>query len=557
MKLNILIYFIVVFVSVGMWAQPDKESIYKAAKQTYLNEDSQSITYHGFKALADNPAFNHYTKEFVDEVGTWSEFIGNGTVSVGHRFNQVPKGDYQFDWGDRQRFSEVEAKGFFTQASKGTLFGTMAYGQENRENSTLNYAINPEIYYPYLVSDTLGNGDKRYEHYQIQGGYSFAKDDTYLGIGISYKGVASSRITEPRLSIYDSWFKVDVGLLQRTKQGLISLQVYPEFNRQMISSSNVLNKAPAVLQFIGLGQWKNTPIKVGQSYERSMTVVGAGGSLGYKQIRQPVQRWSYQANIHYNYRHMNTFDNSQLGFESNTKLNLFTRNTHVLSPMFVLDYHGSHATWAWMYQGNNSFSKGSEHIYESKKVSSSQNLYDYVKVATNAFYTQRDWQNALTIEREQFFDQTHKFTTWIKLKHRLYQEKYIYHQQRVASESLAASIGIGYTKMFTKSSLNIKWSYTNQKTLSSTYQVYKPLEKVAIRQSYIPFVLRTEPISAVEWRVSYQHAMTKQQTLGVALSGKYAWANEDYHGPYTIDLSNYDVAVNNRIALGVKVFYLF
>lgn len=527
-------------------------------KTTYDLQDfankSFEIELLNWYTLRNNPAFHHYFSQEQSKTIDFKNIEDKNSIEASFMTNKTT-GEYLFYEGNRQTKGSASASGKMILEGVGTLFGTASYANENKKNTSLNYATNPLNYYPYLVADTLGIGNQKYETYYLDGGFGFNHRGIYYGVGASYQGIAASKITDPRLSIYDSWFKIDLGITKSFNRHLIAAKVYSEFNRQKIAASSSLFEAPSVLQFNGFGTWKSTEVKATRSYDRLLSINGYGAELTYKKLKKESQDLGYDFSLMYNYRRMTTEDNSQLGFESNTKLNLFSRNTHRISPSISVNKRLSTIDFTLLLSGNNEISKGTEHIYNSQKVSGEQNLYDYIKVASNKFYSQRNFANSATFKLIYPMNATHAYHLLASIQHRYYEEKYVYPNKKIKNVSLSPALGIGYNARFKKNSLAFNLVYTQQFSLNNTYDAPSAKSWINIQQSYIPYLIRGERNYKIESELTYAYHLQNEQSIGAKISGAYLKQSKNTNSAFAIPYSA--ERDRNVLLLDFKLFYLF
>lgn len=557
LKKHIIILLLLLSASLAM-AQGDANVQLSKAQKTYDDQRTVSqtfnIEYIDWYTLRNNPAFHHYFSQESVNIIEFKNLKDKNSMEASFSTSNT-KGEYLFYEGDKQTKGSARASGKMVIDGVGTLFGTASYTNENKKNTMLNYAVNPLNYYPYLVSDTLGMGNQKYETYYVDGGFGFTHRGMYYGVGVTYQGIASSKLTDPRLSIYDSWFKLDFGITKSFKKHLLAAKVYPEFNRQKIAASSSLFEAPSVMQFNGFGTWKATEVKSTQSYDRLLTVNGYGMELTYKRLKEKEDDLGYDFSLKYNHRKMNTEDNSQLGFESNTKLNLFSRNTHHISPSISFNKKLSKVNLTVLLAGNNEISKGTEHIYNSQKVSGEQNLYDYIKVASNQFYTQQNFVNSASFKLVYPTSAANAYHVLARIQHQHYQEKYVFPNKKIENVSLSPSLGIGYNSSFKKNNVAFNLVYTQQFALSNSYDVPNVMNWINIQQSYIPFLIRGEEHYKIESELLYTHSLDNIQSIGAKLDVAYIKRNASTKSE---NLVTYISERSRSIfAFDFKLFYLF
>lgn len=523
-----------------------------AFESRHVENSALQTSYADWYFLRNNPAFHQYFTKERNNTYDFKEIEDKNIVAV-NSFNTKTKGEYFFYQGDEVQNNAVFASGTMDFEKEGTLYGSAQYSREKKKNTLLNYVVNPQHYYPYLVSDTLGKGDQQYEVYNVQGGYSFAHRNMYYGVGLSYQGVAMSKLTDPRLSVYDSWFKVDVGVARPFQNHLISFKANYQVNRQNISASSTLFRAPSVLQFNGLGTWRNTEVKATQGYERILEIKGYGFELAYKKLRKHSTDLGFTFGLAYQTREMSTEDNSQLGFESNSKLNLFALNSHSFSPLISVEKNFSRFGLTFLFSGINQVRKGKEYIYKSEKVSSAQNLYNYIKVAANDFYTQYNFENTTSLKLSMPFSVTQTYHLLTGATHRLYKQEYVYPDKEIKNETFSPFIALGYNGIYQKNTVEVNLLYRHNKALNNVYASANALNKISVDQSYIPYLIRSESGYQLESEVLYTYSVASGQSIGLSARVAYLHRNkyDDVLGKYSV------MTPRSETLLDFKLFYIF
>ena len=81
---------------------------------------------------------------------------------------------------------------------------------------------NPELYWPYIVSDSTG-GDFRYEKYNLMCGYSFRLGRFDLGVSGEYTGDFAFRQNDPRIEDISTWLTLKAGAAYTFRRHVIAL----------------------------------------------------------------------------------------------------------------------------------------------------------------------------------------------------------------------------------------------------------------------------------------------------------------------------------------------
>lgn len=480
-----------------------------------------------------------------------SESILSGSVS----FNKI-NGDYIFYEGNRLLEGSILAGGEKVINGLGTLYGSASFSSGRKKNIYSNYATNPLDYYPYLVGDTLGVGDINNEKYEINGGFSFKYKGYYYGVGGTYTGIASSKVTDPRLSVYNSWLRLNIGIAKIIKNNLYSVKVYPELNRQNIDANNHTQKSADYFLYYGFGEWNRRESTKDNIYSKLMTIVGVGADITYKRLCTNDKSIDYTFNIVYNYRNMNTEDH--MGASSSTTdayKNLFSSSTHHISPNFILSKRHKDFLFILLLSGSNNIRKGTEHVYE--KISSSDkdsSLKDYVKVGSNELYRQTSFSNSIQLKTIYNVSSSHSVHLLGSLNYSYYEEKYIFPQKRICNKSLTPYLAIGYNSIFNKNSLEINVGFAARRAIENIFDLPAIDKETIIKQAYIPYLIRGEDNNTFSSEIIYSHLVNQKSKIGTKVSFLYG---QRTGASYISSLSEFVESDREALRLNLNLFYIF
>lgn len=402
-------------------------------------------------------------------------------------------------------------------------------------------------YYPYMVSDTMGAGNIRFEEYEIDGGFSFLYRGFYYGIGAFYKGTSSYKLTDPRLSTYTSWFRLNLGIVKTFNEGLLSVKLYPELNRQHISATNYRQQSSKFFQFYGFGAWNKNESKGGYSYGRQMTIDGIGIDLAYKKLPQGIPGLHYSLNLVYNYRKMNT--------EEETFKNLFTSYTHHFKPELMLSKQKTNFHFYLLFTGDNNWRNGSEHVYENQIVSEEQKLHKYIKVGTNEMYSLRSFVNSLSLKTIYNYSPRYAYHLLAGVSHNYYEEKYIMPAKRIQNQSLTPFVGMGFNGNSTKHNLETTVLISGKQAISNVFDLPNTADRISLLQTYIPYLIRGESDFSVLLDITYAYSLHTKNAIGGKLAGGYQKRTQ---APFmSHSLTDFHEKNRNVLFLNLCLFYLF
>lgn len=516
---------------------------YNNTNRAIFDVENQSLY-----TLRENPAFMHWYCSNLNK-----KYHSSPQTAIISSLNYTNvEGDYiPFD-GNKTLEGDILAGGKKTRLGVGTLYGIVFYGVKEREKTFLNYAVNPQNYSPYFVSDTLGMSKKKDEKYLIKGGFGFRHKGLFYGIGGLYQGTASSKLTDPRLSVYDAWFRLNFGVALTHKNKLFALNLFPELNRQSISASTHLQRTTKYLQFYGFGAWNRQESLAGNVHKSLYTIKGLGAGLSIRKLQNTNSKFLYSMNLSYNFRRMKseTIDSKRGSYK-----NLFSSSIHYINPEITFTLNNYSFTHYLLLTGTNYYKIGTEHVYENTKVSHTQDLYDYIKVSSKKMYHQYFFSDYFLFKSIYKYSKKHSFQFLVGTGFKHNEESYEFPQKTLKEQSLTPTIGIGYCGSFDRNSLVFNLRFSTQRQLSSSFKLPLNEKNIIWKQVYIPYLMRSEHNNQIHSDLLYTQTIRKDRKIGVKLSFMYA---KRIDAPYVKSLANISAQRNHNVLnFSTKLFLLF
>lgn len=557
-------YIVLVLLVVSLLCKSQSDLSYQLNRfdkkvSTYEDVSSQifDIENNYIYILRRNPAFiDLYYNNADSTLNSYQiKRMRPSAILLGSASFDKTNGDYVFYDGNKQFEGSVLAGGEKIIDGLGTLYGSASFSSGRKKNIYSNYATNPSDYYPYLVGDTLGVGDINNEKYEISGGFSFKHKGYYYGLGGTYTGISSSKVTDPRLSVYNSWLRLDFGIAKIIKNNLYSVKIYPELNRQNIDANNYTQKAASYFLYYGFGEWNRRESLKDNVYKEQMTISGIGVDIAYKKLRSKDNSIDYTFNIVYNYRNMNTEDRYGEGTIRETYRNLFTSRTHHFSPNFILLKKHRDFIFILSLAGNNNLRKGTEYVYERVSTSSTNSsLMNYVKVGSNKMYSQNSYSNSVQFKAIYNLSPVRSLHLLGRINHDYYEEKYISPHKRICNQSITPSIGIGYNSIFNKNSLEINLGFSAKRAIDNVFDLPAVDKETIIQQAYIPYLIRGEDNNTFSSEITYSHSVNQKNKIGSRISFLYGQRTK---APYITSLSQFVDRERESLKLNLNLFYIF
>lgn len=460
--------------------------------------------------------------------------------------NQIASGDYLHSDGNHTTDLNVLAGGEMNIKGIGTLYGRALYSRFKQRGMYQNYAIRPDDYAPYLVSDTTGIGAAENERYLVEGGLSMSSGRWHYGVSGFYEGISTAKKTLPRRSAYNYWFRIGLSVARVEPGWMVSLKAWPEINKQSVSASSTQTPV-RFLQSYGFGQWNRKESTSGYGYGRDAQILGAGGEALFRIIPKAESGWDALLTVGYNYRWMQTE-------ESNFK-NLYSSKTHRLWHNIAVSKGFRSASLHLLLAGEAYIRSGAENVYENRNVDQEQSLYDYVLVGTNDFYHRTTFNESLRIKGLWRISPIHEVGLTAGARLEGYNEKYDSPQMVVKNYTVAPQAGINYVMDNKRSCLDINITATLQTPMSNTYDLggitATPVTEMA--QAYIPYLLRGESRWLLHASAAYWHSLGRGR-IGAELSATHGKRTD---APYIDRLSSPFGTARSTTGIGINVFYMF
>lgn len=485
--------------------------------------------------LRKNPSFIHYQN--ISDSSAYKNII------VLDMFYNDTKGLYNFYDGNKHSGVKILGGGENNIKNLGTLSGFASYSTSKRYNVLLNYVSNPKDYLPYIVSDTIGKGIVNSNNYTVNGNFSFNAKNWHYGIGFYYRGIVSSKLTDPRFSTYSSELKFNLGAMKKIKNKIYSIRIFPQFDRQNISVKNFNQLSRRYYQFYGFGEWNRRESKSGYNYSCLMTIKGIGLDMLHSNLAKSEKPFRYLLNFSYKINKTNTLEP--------TNKNLFSSVNQYFNYNVLFQIQYKKFDFHFLLNGNNKWQMGTEHIYKNKKVSEKQQLYDYVKVASNQMYNKDLLLNTFVFKTIYKLPAS-SFHTLIGLNSFYYNEKYAFPSKQIRNINLSPFIGAAYHSHFKKNQIYLGTKFSYQNSLNTIFDLDFNQGQIFVQQAYIPFLIRSQNNYAFHSDLNYIYSLKKKRNIGFQLSVSFTNA---------MNLSNIHYPLENMIYQNfqgkIKTFFIF
>lgn len=460
-----------------------------------------NLTLESVRTLYANPSFSHLHNMEDTAHSHKSALIYTGMSGADGKGDFIP---YE---GDGSNDCRIGAYGEYTMPHGGTLSGCIQYAKGKHRNIGWSAMRLPELYYPYISTDSCG-GDFKFDGYYAEGNYGFALSQCTLGVKGSFYGEQAYRITDPRALNNTTWLRFDIGAARQLNGHLL-----------MIDAGYGRNKQHMQLRYWRPGQQDRFFVCYGFGlYDTRQSAVSFGKSRMYyvDEYRARIQyqsprnrRLLLHASLDYAYDRMET--------EESDIYNLYESGTHRFSPLLHLTYSSS-SDWACelISSADISLRKGYENIIEEYLIDKENNIYDFRTIDTRQNYSRNISQ----------------ITSALRFTHRLgmvklsmqagvivngYEEKYNAGNHRIKVQTLTPSVEAGMQWEGRKEEIDISLGYARQGVGTHHYEVNMQNSQIAhldFQQAFSPYAYRCAKLDKIHAEITWRHQL-RRTTVGV------------------------------------------
>lgn len=427
--------------------------------------------------------------------------------------NTATKGDYLYYDGKRKNEYSVHASGEHLYTKIGTVYGEAGYTRGKKKGIAFNYAVNPEVYYPYLVGDSLGRGNYDFERYDIMGGYGFRLGNTFVGLEGTYTGTVAAKKMSPKISAFDSWIHLNFGVAQKVRNTVYALRVYPEFNKQSIKAGDYKKLPVKYFQYYGFGNWNQKESTAGYSMGKQLSVLGTGTELAIHSLSGNKKK---AGSLVAGYRFL------KMKSEETSFKNLFERRAHQFYLTGVYNWKHRFTEYEWIVESRNKQVNGTENIYENREVSQENNLYDYYKVGENNLYGSFMSFNRTALKFIFNLASGGYFSLVPELALDYRKETYDVPSQKISHLALLPKLGVGYGQKWKRNDLSCGIHAQYRASLSDDFVVFKSDKNnqfdTLVR---IPYEVFGESHIVLGAQISYLYQLRNRHYIGGSVQWDY------------------------------------
>ena len=420
-------------------------------------------------------------------------------------------------------FTDYQLSGFGKQTilKYGTLYGKVHYAQGEHKNYGWNAIRWPDLYLPYIATDSIG-GDFSFKDYYVLGGFSCELNKWNFGAEFSFRGEQAYRSTDPRCLNTTSWVGFKLGAARLINDHLLMLSAVTERNKQHATMK--FWRAGEQQRFFvanGFGEYDNDNSGVWFGYSRMFYLNSIGGTITY---RSPYKnRLSVFANFDYNYAKMKTE-------ESGYFQNLFMYKQHVLKPEINIKLKVN-KTWhnSLVLSSNIITRKGIENIYERYMVDSITRVVDYRKIDEQQPYNLSTITNTFFVKSSLFFG-NNTFSLFAGAQYFSRNETYRDNRLVIFNSSVKPYGGFEYSLLSEKNEFTLNASFAVNNIHDSEYDVVPFTEKkyghIDFQHAFTQYAYYNSTYNQIRINTTFVHYF-KKFGVGTNVQLLYTQGNRD------------------------------
>ncbi len=461
------------------------------------------------RAIHANPTFTQWHKQNDTTLYKHSAIVYAGLAGADSKGDFIPyEGTGYTDY-------RVGAYGEYTMPRSGTLSGSIQYAQGKHRNIGWSAMRLPELYLPYISTDSCG-GDFKFDTYFVEGNYAFTLKEWTFGVKASFYGEQAYRLTDPRSLNNTTWLRFNTGVAWQIGRNLLLLDIGYGRNKQHMQ-----------LRYWRPGQQDRFFVCYGFGlYDTRQSAVSFGKSRMYyiDEFNARLQYWTLRsqplcihASLGYSFNHMKT--------EESDIYNLYESRSHQFSPLLRLTYNPQND---WQFElaamGDIMLRKGYENIIEEYLIDKENNIYDFRTIDT----------------RQNYIRNTSRFSAALKASKQIshvqlslqggaatenYEEKYKAGSYYIKVSTITPHIKVGVDWQGNRDDISLSILYARQSVSNNDYNVSFQNQQIAhldFQHAFAPYAFRCAALDKVTASITWQHQIKK---MAVGLNTKLYIAN--------------------------------
>lgn len=515
------VYILFLFVIVPQFTQAQTETFINRiqeplspSEQRYnlITSDIKAIVQ---KELYANPAFYEMLHQ---NTSIWKGSRRKKSAIMTAYANGELDGDFLPAEGNKFEDFRLLGSGEYSLDSAGTLFGAVQYSRGKHENIGWNTVRHPDLYLPYVTTDSIG-GDFNFEGYMINGGYSFKLKNVFLGINGYFRGEQAHRKSDPRALNTTTWLNINAGIGYIINKHVLMLNAGYERNKQHVT---LRYWRPGqqdrfwVAYGFGLYDTKHSTVSFG--YSRMYYISGVNMGLSY--ISPTNKALSVTAKLAYRYNSMKT--------EETDIRDLYHLKAHYFNPTVNINWTPKAAFhFDLLLSSNTVLRNGYENIFEQYLVDKINNVYDFRLIDTRQKYKKQESENLAQLKAVYNISSVHSINLLGGANLSYKNETYKDENYKISATAILPHVGAGYQLNTKKSEFNFNALYITKKMLSDKYNVNilnTSIKHIDFHHAFTPYAFNNSTFSAININTSYVYHLKK---YGVGINFKLMYKRGD------------------------------
>lgn len=484
------------------------------------NEFSFNTEYKMLSNFLTNPAFERILaldsslvlKSYIAVSGATAKLDGDYLLSEGNNFNNY----------------SIDGFGVVTLKEHGTLYGHAQFSQGVDKSISWNTVRYPELYTPYIATDSLG-GDCNYDFYSLKGGYAFNRGNWYYGVELSFRGEQSHRMTDPRLLNITSWVNAKVGAGYNTKKSTV-----------LLSASYERNKQYNTMSYWRPGQQERIFLTTGFGlYDTQYSLVVMGYSRMYY-----MSRMNFGINYKYRFNENTSlsigmgYDRYRVSTEETSVRNLYNATTKKYTPKFEFSRGGGLIDWLVYGEFNHQTRAGEENIYETYLSDEVNFVYNFRLISTRYNYSSSNSDFTLQVKPSLNITPASKFSLLLGAYGANREEEYETRDFFIQNQWVEPHAGLGFDFNNIKHSVSASAIFSHKYTLNGVYDVNltnTSIEYLDFQHAFAPYAFYANEYNSLKFSLAYIRAISKV-SIGVKVEGMLRDGTRNSDVIYTGDI---------------------
>lgn len=286
-------------------------------------------------------------------------------------------GDFLVYQGNKSTDLGVAGSGVKDYGKFGMLYGKAFYASGKHSGISWNAMRYPELYLPYIITDSTG-GDSKFETYCAQGGYAKKIGKMHYGFNFDFYGEQAYRLSDPRVlnNVTFLTFKLSAGRVFNDGNALIVSGYYMRNKQYLHNRYWRPGEQQRFFVIYGFGLYDNKESSVSFGVSRMYYINNCGAEITL--LPSEKKAFAIMASVNYDYKKMYT--------EESDIVQLYNSQTHNINPSVSIRYKTNKWNLALHSRSEILMRKGIENVLERYMTDQANSTYDYRKIAEEQNY---------------------------------------------------------------------------------------------------------------------------------------------------------------------------